>query len=41
MRVGNAFARWVDARPWRFKLLLLAHCVVVGAILPGWRQPFL
>ena len=35
MRVGvrDSLAQWVDEKPWRFKLILLFHTAVVGAIL--------
>jgi hypothetical protein len=29
----NSIAAWMDARPYRLKLVLLAHTVIVGAIL--------
>jgi hypothetical protein len=35
MRVGgrDSLVQWVDEKPWRFKLILLLHTAVVGAIL--------
>ena len=35
MRVGvrDSLVRWVDEKPWRFKLILLLHTAVVGVIL--------
>ena len=35
MRVGvrGGLVQWVDEKPWRFKLILLLHTAVVGAIL--------
>ena len=35
MRVGvrDSLVQWVDEKPWRFKLILLFHTAVVGAIL--------
>ena len=34
MRVGvrDSLVRWVDEKPWRFKLILLLHTAVVGVI---------
>jgi hypothetical protein len=29
----NTLSGWIDAKPYRFKLLLLAHTAAVGAIL--------
>jgi hypothetical protein len=29
----ESFADWIDAKPYRFILILLAHTAVVGAIL--------
>jgi len=31
--VGHSLVRWVDEKPWRFKLILLLHTAVVGVIL--------
>ena len=35
MRVGvrNSLYQWIDEKPWRFKMILLLHTVVVGVIL--------
>ena len=35
MRVGvrDSLVQWVDEKPWRFKLILLFHTAVVGALL--------
>ena len=35
MRVGvrDSLVQWVDETAWRFKLILLLHTAVVGAIL--------
>ena len=31
--VRDSLAQWFDEKPWRFKLILLLHTAVVGAIL--------
>ena len=31
--VRGSLVQWVDEKPWRFKLILLFHTAVVGAIL--------
>ena len=31
--VGDSLAQWFDQKLWRFKLILLLHTAVVGAIL--------